>query len=141
MSFDGRLYDIQSTMDSIRDKYANGSIDGRCYEDLFSMLVELRAGYPYWDDDFVNSPNGTYQTLKAFFAHFGTLVQGSRIHPIDLSDDISTITVPDLNNEQENIDPDDVANETYFFDEIDALDLMNDDIGDFDLDDYLIDGL
>jgi hypothetical protein len=125
IAFDGEIFDIESTMDFVRHLLATDGIEPDIYQAVFSTLVELRAGYPYEDSDLINGLEVGYVTIRQFFENWGTGTVGGAHTPIDL-------TVEDEIEEQDVYITIDVEAQGDFFNEIEALDIMNDDIGEFD---------
>ena len=125
ITFDGKMYNIQHTMNYFRTLFTHDLIEIEYYQAIMSTLVELRSGYPYEADEFMNAPDGGYATLDRFFLEYGALVTGGAAWPIDL-------TVEDEIEEETNIIDDDLISEVTFFTEIDEIDIMNDDIGEFE---------
>ena len=128
IAFDGELFNIQSTMDFIRSLLANDAIEYDVYSTIMSVLVELRSGYPYEDDELINALSGGYVTYKEFFMTWGTGTIGRNGNPIDLTteDEIEEVI------EIDHYIGGDLMSALEFFDEMDALDIMNDEIGEFD---------
>ena len=125
ISFAGELFDIESTMDYVRMLYAIDGLEQDVYTVVMSILVELRAGYPYEDDEMINGLDGGYVTYRTFFETWGTGTIGGYANPIDL-------TFEEEKKEETDIIDDDLVSELTFFSEIDEMDIMNDDIGEFE---------
>ena len=124
IAFNGHNYDIELTMDYFRNLFVNDGVAHEYYTAIMSTLVELRAGYPYEHDEFVNAPDGGYATLDRFFEEWGIELNGGAYNPIDLSIE------DEMEEEIEYLTVDLVSN-INFFNEIEELDIMNDPIGDF----------
>ena len=138
VTFAGKMYNIVSTMDYFRTLFAHDHIEIEYYRAIMSTLVELRAGYPYEDGEFINDPDGGYATLDEFFKDWGAEVTGGMNNPIDLSveeEKKEEVYEPralfDLSVSDGDEIEDDLVSELTFFTEIEEIDIMNDDIGDF----------
>jgi hypothetical protein len=139
ISFDGMMYNIESTMTYLRTIFTHDLIEPEYYNAIMSVLVELRAGYPYEADEFINMPDGGYGTLDRFFFEHGVEVHGGREVPIDLTTEdeieefeprVLDFTGPEDDNMT--VIDDDLISEVTFFSAIDEIDIMNDDIGDWE---------
>tara|TARA_R110000851_G_scaffold216076_1_gene369016 strand:- start:46 stop:384 length:339 start_codon:yes stop_codon:yes gene_type:complete len=108
-------------MDKIDDLFDSEEVIGEYYTAIMSVLVALRAGYPYEEDEFINAPDGGYATLGCFFEEWGIEITGGSLNPIDLA-----------NEDEMEEETEDLVSELEFFNEIEAIDIMNADIGDLE---------
>mgnify|MGYP003652571041 CR=1 FL=1 len=122
--FDRVMYDLHSTQEYMRNLYGSESISEAAYASIGSTLNELRVGYPYEDTDLLISPDGRVIALTNFFLEWGQTISGGFADPINV--------------DNESIQ-DDLVSELSFFTEMEAIDIMNDDIGGLDEDsDYTL---
>lgn len=55
----------------MRAMFATDAMDHHVYTSIMSVLIELRAGYPYDDEDFCLEPEGGYTTYRDWFPIWG----------------------------------------------------------------------
>ena len=128
LSFDFVVYDLHATQDYIRDLFAAEAISAHAYASISSVLVELRAGYPYEDTDVLIAPNNSIVALTNFFLEWGRVAAN---HGLSVENPVDLTAEDEIEQHIEYITID-IAAQGAFFTEMEALDIMNDDIGDYD---------
>ena len=127
VAFDGYCYKMEETMMFVRAMIDTESIEQDVYEGIMSRLIELKSGYPYDSDDMINNPNGGYMTLLCFFRDYGYAVRGASRFPLPVHEEGDE---EEKKDEETNIINDDLISDVTTLTELEAIDLMNDDIGD-----------
>ena len=124
----GVVHDLENMMTRVRNSFAHGCMEMDVYRSTMCFLVELRAGYPWDNDNVMLRHDGVACTLQFFFNLYGK-------HVIDLTaqDEIEEFEPRVLAFEEiDELINIDIDVQGTFFSEIEALDIMNDDIGEFD---------
>ena len=133
--FNNVEYDIERTQEFFRNLFANEGIEHAYYSCIMVVLSELRAGYAYEEDEFVNAPDGGYATLEHFFNEWGChadwiefVTEGGADNPIDMTKE------DEIEDEMSELvgGAEDLITNGHFIDIPEADMMMMDEIGSFD---------
>ena len=126
------VFDVGNTMDFVGAMLDSESISHECHQSIMRVLINIRNGLAFDDDDKVIDPNGAgWIPIWRFFVVYGYRIDGGRMHPVRLDlveegDDDEE----EKKDEETDIIDDDLISDVTVLSELDAIELMNDDIGD-----------
>ena len=123
--FGEEVFCIESTRSWVRRQFINDVMGRDVYNDIMMLLTEIQSGNDYDNTDLIPDITGGYITITMFFVKWGIKGYGTIENPVDLTHEEC------IEDDDEYINIDIIA-QAEFFDEIEALDIMNDEIGDFD---------